>query len=70
LAFARGGKLFPVEKSTGYTAIDTSVSDVDTWRAMEKLVEKGKARALGISNFDQKGIEEIMNKCDVVSTPV
>ena len=51
-------------------AIDNTVSDVDTWRAMEKLVGKGKAKALGVSNFDQKGIEKIIKECNVVSLPL
>ena len=70
LGFSRGEKLFPVEQSTGYMAIDDSVSDVDTWRAMERFVKKGKARALGVSNFDQQGIEAIIEKSETVSTPL
>lgn len=62
-----GETLFPVEESTGQMAIDTSISDVDTWRAMERLVQKGKVRSLGVSNFDQTGIEQIMKKCEIVS---
>lgn len=32
----------------------------DTWAAMEKLVDKGKVRSIGVSNFTRQRIEELM----------
>lgn len=32
----------------------------DTWAAMEKLVEKGKVRSIGVSNFTREKIEELL----------
>ena len=37
----------PIARAGGHEG-----SIVPTWKAMEKLVEKGKARAIGVSNFD------------------
>ncbi|BCS21870.1 aldo/keto reductase family protein [Aspergillus puulaauensis] len=35
-------------------------SFVPTWQAMKKLVKSGKCRAIGVSNFEQEHIEEIL----------
>jgi diketogulonate reductase-like aldo/keto reductase len=35
-------------------------SIVPTWKAMEKLVEKGKARAIGVSNFDIADLKALL----------
>ncbi|EJD49751.1 Aldo/keto reductase [Auricularia subglabra TFB-10046 SS5] len=39
---------------------------VDTWREMEKLLETGKVKAIGVSNFDEKRIQTLIDECTVV----
>ncbi|KAK4651959.1 hypothetical protein QC762_607100 [Podospora pseudocomata] len=34
---------------------------VDTWREMQKLVETGKVKAIGVSNFGIKNLERLLN---------
>jgi diketogulonate reductase-like aldo/keto reductase len=38
---------------------------VDTWKAMEYLYRKGKIKAIGLSNFLERHIEEILKEADV-----
>lgn len=38
----------------------------ETWRAMIKLQEKGKARAIGVSNFIIRHLDELLAQTDVV----
>ena len=35
---------------------------MQTWAAMEQLVDSGKCKAIGLSNFNSKQIAEIMEK--------
>jgi len=39
---------------------------VETWRAMERILEQGKARAIGVSNFTPRHIQELVEETDVV----
>jgi diketogulonate reductase-like aldo/keto reductase len=35
----------------------------ETWRAMEKLVEEGKVRSIGVSNFLEKHLRPLLDEC-------
>ncbi|KAH9324330.1 hypothetical protein KI387_004508, partial [Taxus chinensis] len=37
-----------------------------TWNAMEKLLDSGKVRAIGVSNFSIKKLEELLKHAEVV----
>ncbi len=41
---------------------------VDTWRAMEELYNRGKIRAIGISNFLVHQLEDFLPECRIVPT--
>lgn len=49
----------PVNEQTGLIDV-VDVPIKDTWAAMEKLVEKGKVRSIGVSNFTREKIEELL----------
>ena len=38
---------------------------MDTWRQMEKLVEMGLVKDIGISNFNSAQVKEIVDNCKV-----
>lgn len=38
---------------------------LDTWRAMETLLGEGKCRAIGVSNYMVRHLEELLGKCKV-----
>lgn len=37
----------------------------DTWRAMERILEEGKARAIGVSNYTIRHLDELLGRCRV-----
>jgi len=39
---------------------------VETWKAMEKILKDGKARAIGVSNFTIRHLEELLPKAEIV----
>lgn len=39
---------------------------LDSWRAMEKLLDGGKCRAVGVSNFMERHLEELLKKSSLV----
>ncbi|XP_058464853.1 1,5-anhydro-D-fructose reductase-like [Malaya genurostris] len=43
----------------------TEVDYVDTWRAMEKLLNGGKVRSIGVSNFNSEQVGRIVKECTV-----
>ncbi|XP_059472849.1 aldo-keto reductase family 1 member B1-like [Neocloeon triangulifer] len=45
--------------------ITTDRDYVDTWRAMEKLVEKKLVRSIGVSNFNEEQIDRILKNCSI-----
>ncbi|KAK4882819.1 hypothetical protein RN001_006138 [Aquatica leii] len=47
--------------------VDSSDYDyVDTWKAMEEVYKKGLTRSIGISNFNSKQIERLLEKAEIV----
>lgn len=34
---------------------------LDTWRAMEKLVESGRVRSIGLSNFNSEQTDRVLS---------
>lgn len=41
--------------------LTTDVDYLDTWRAMEKLVESGRVRSIGISNFNSEQTQRVLS---------
>lgn len=52
-----GGDLFPEKDGkTLYSDVDY----VDTWKEMEKLVQQGLTKSIGVSNFNSQQLERIL----------
>ncbi|XP_028666715.1 aldo-keto reductase family 1 member A1-B [Erpetoichthys calabaricus] len=58
-AFQRGDVFFP--KSEDGSIIYDFTDYKETWKAMEKLVEKGLVRDIGLSNFNSRQIDDIIS---------
>ncbi|KDQ09658.1 hypothetical protein BOTBODRAFT_36891 [Botryobasidium botryosum FD-172 SS1] len=61
VALKEGGNhpLFPT-RPDGSRDIDEEWKLIDTWKQMEEVYHKGKAKAIGVSNFSQLKLEEIL----------
>ena len=57
------GELFP--KDENEKLMYKLVDHVETWRAMEKCVELGLVRSIGLSNFNSQQIQRILDNCKI-----
>lgn len=57
-AFRPGDEQDPRDEN-GNVVYDDGVTLLDTWRAMESLVDKGKCRAIGLSDIGLSGVSSI-----------
>lgn len=55
----RGDDIFP-QNPDGSLQYDYTEYK-DTWKAMEKLVEKGLTKAIGLSNFNKRQVDDILS---------
>jgi alcohol dehydrogenase (NADP+) len=62
--FARSNELMPKDENGKIKKGDTDY--VDTYKAMEKTVKSGKAKAIGISNFSKAEVERLLKETSVV----
>lgn len=53
------------ETSKHYSASE-GPTFVETWRQMEKMLESGKVKAIGVSNFSRKNLEVLLKEAKVV----
>ena len=58
---AEGNCSFP-RNEDGSIRYDMETTTMETWTAMEGLVEAGLVKAIGLSNFNSKQITEILEK--------
>jgi len=49
----------------GYANMDYNTDLVKLWATMEKMVEKGKTKTIGVSNFNIKQIRKILENCKI-----
>ncbi|VDK43118.1 unnamed protein product [Anisakis simplex] len=61
--YEEGGEVFPQNENgkMRYSNVDY----LETWKALEDCHRAGKIRSLGISNFNHKQIERILEECTV-----
>ncbi|CAH2235943.1 jg24488 [Pararge aegeria aegeria] len=48
--------------SVNANGVDTAISYLETWKGMEEAVKLGLAKSIGVSNFNEKQIQEVHNK--------
>ncbi|KAL2871024.1 aldo/keto reductase [Aspergillus lucknowensis] len=63
VAFQRGTELFP--KDAGGKPAVEDVDYLDTYKAMESLLSRGKAKAIGVSNFSQAEMQRLLAHASV-----
>jgi diketogulonate reductase-like aldo/keto reductase len=67
--FAAGAENFPRDPATGRVVLDNSLDQEDysaTWKVMEEMVAKGKAKSIGVSNFNVKLLDKLLKTAKIV----
>lgn len=64
LSLEYGEEKFPLDKNNKLR-YERGFGMQDTWRAMEKLVDEGLAKRIGISNFSVQLIYDMLKYCRI-----
>lgn len=67
VAYKEGDELFPMGPD-GQTFIFSDADYVDTWKAMEKLVDAGLVKNIGLSNFNTKQVQRVLDVARIKPT--
>lgn len=61
--YEEGGELFPrnADNSVRFSDVDF----VDTWKALEKCVEQGLVRSIGLSNFNSQQVQRVLDAATI-----
>jgi len=57
-------EVFTVDEE-GFANYDYETDLVGLWAEMEKMVEKGKVKTIGVSNFNEKQLDKILQSCKI-----
>ncbi|XP_074640720.1 aldo-keto reductase 1B-like [Tubulanus polymorphus] len=60
MAYKEGEELFPKDKDGNFIFSDSPF--IDTWKEMEKAVNQGLVKAIGLSNFNSKQVQMIIDE--------
>ncbi|KAI1278421.1 Aldo-keto reductase family 1 member A1 [Halotydeus destructor] len=63
LGYQEGGDVFPQDEAGKF--ITTEVDYLDTWKGMEQEQIKGRAKSIGISNFNSQQIDRLLGVAKV-----
>jgi diketogulonate reductase-like aldo/keto reductase len=63
-AFVQGDNMFPKD-ANGTMLYDESVDFTDTWKGMEQLVRDGLVKHIGVSNFNHKQLQRLLDVAQI-----
>ncbi|ANB15867.1 glycerol 2-dehydrogenase (NADP(+)) GCY1 [Sugiyamaella lignohabitans] len=64
IAFKPGDDMIPIDKATGKVIIDDYPIS-EAWKTYEQFLEEGKVKSIGVSNFNIKKLEKLLETAKV-----
>lgn len=63
MSYKEGENLFPKDDNDLF--VDGGIDYIDTWKAMEELVDAGLAKSIGVSNFNRNQIDRLIDNGNI-----